>query len=100
VLVGHTLQLSPFSPEKPALHSHAALLILFGKEFALVGHDTQGEDPFTDLYVLAMHMEHVTPPFGPDHPALQTQAYTEVLADGECELALHTLHASDPGVAL
>jgi hypothetical protein len=75
-------------------------MILSGKEFAFVGHDTQAEDPFTDLYVFVAHMEHVSSPSGPDHPTLQTQAYMEVLSDGECELALHTLHPADPRVAL
>jgi len=99
VLAGHALQLSPFAPENPGLHSHAVRIILSGKEFAFAGHDTQGEDPLTGLYVSAAHMEHV-PPSCPDHPALQIQATMDVLSGGECELAAHTLHAAEPLVAL
>jgi len=99
VLAGHALQLSPFAPENPALHSQEARTILFGKEFAFDAHDTQGDDPLTDLYVLARHMEQV-PPSSPDHPALQRQAAMDVLSGGECELAAHTLHAAEPLVAL
>jgi len=73
VLAGHALQLSPFAPENPALHLHAVRMTLSGNELAWAGHDTHGEDPLTDLYVLAMHIEHV-PPSCPDHPASQTQA--------------------------
>jgi len=99
VLPGHALHLSPFAPENPALHSQEVRTILFGKEFAFDGHDTQGDDPLTDLYVLATHMEHV-PPSCPDHPALQIQAGMDILSGGECEMAVHTLYAAEPLVVL
>ncbi len=88
--------------------------VLDTKEFEFTGHTTQAEDavaptvteyvppeqskqavdPLTSLYFPATQPEH-TPPSGPVNPALQVQAVTVTLPDGELELPGHTEHVAE-----
>lgn len=88
--------------------------VLDTKEFEFTGHTTQAEDavaptvteyvpvpqsvhvtlPALVLYFPATQPEH-TPPSGPVNPALQVQAVTVTLPDGELELPGHTEHDAE-----
>jgi len=57
----HALQVSPFAPEKPALHSHMELLGLAAGESELVGHVWHVPDPAPVLNVPAWQTEHAAP---------------------------------------
>ena len=88
--------------------------VLDTKELEFTGHTTQAEDavaptvteyvpvpqsvhatlPALALYFPATQPEH-TPPSGPVNPALQVQAVTVTLPDGELELSGHTEHVPE-----
>ena len=54
-------------------------------------HSEHGAEPFTSLYVPAMHASHCIPS-GPVYPLLQVQLVTIGLPSGECVYAGHWLH--------
>ena len=54
-------------------------------------HCAHADDPFTSLYVPAIHAIHATPS-GPVYPLLQVQLVSIELPSGECVYAGHSLH--------
>jgi hypothetical protein len=86
---------SALNPAGQAVQTDAALV----SENASAGHTPHVALPETFLAVPAAHATH-DPPFGPVYLALQRQAVTFVLVDGEFELLGHAVHAAVLAVSL